>query len=193
MKYLDVTRTIFAGMKKYHSDPDVEIQRVKSLARGNSCNLNRLVMGSHAGTHVDAPRHIYERGKSVEQLRPDNLVCRAFVLDLGSYTIESFFSKKRRRIIRGLVLKNLRRGLTSHEAEILLSNGIRLVGTSRTSIEGGADRSHPVHRLLLRQDVIIVESLSLRKARAGYCTIICLPLKIKNGDGAPARAFLIYD
>ena len=43
MKYIDITLTIFAGMKKYPSDPDVEVSSFKSLGKGNSCNLNRLV------------------------------------------------------------------------------------------------------------------------------------------------------
>ena len=193
MRYVDITRTISAGMRKYPSDPDVEINRFKSLDKGDSCNLHRLVMGSHTGTHIDAPRHILKKGKSIEHVYPEDLMCKVFVADVKKLKVKNFSKKSNVNKVRGIVLKNDRRGLTIQEAKMLLGQNIHLVGTERMSIERASDKSHPVHRLLLGNNVTIIEGLDLRKAKTGYCKLLCLPLKIKNGDGAPARAFLVYD
>ena len=112
MKYIDITRTIFAGMKKYPSDPDVEVSSFKSLGKGNSCNLNRLVMGTHTGTHLDAPRHIFNKGTGVDRILLDSIICRAVVLDLRKISLEEFFKRPLPEGVYGLLMKNSRRKLS---------------------------------------------------------------------------------
>ena len=134
MKYVDVTRTISPHMEKYPSDPNIEIYSFKSIDKGNSCNLLKLIMGSHTGTHVDAPRHIFKKGKSVEGIPLDNLICKIFVVDIKKVSIKDFF-KNHRSAARGLVLKNDKHGLTTEEAALLLEHNMCLVGTDGMSIE----------------------------------------------------------
>jgi len=193
MRYLDISRTIEVGMKKYPTDPPVEITRFKSLDRGDSCNLNRLVIGSHTGTHIDAPRHIFRKGYGVESIRLQNLVCDVRVVDIGRFSEKMLLRQLNRKAARGVILKNAKNGLTVEEAGILIRNNIKVIGTDGMSIEKGTDKSHPVHRMLLGNGAVIIENLDLRKIRSGSYKLLCLPLKIKNGDGAPARAVLIDD
>ena len=84
-------------------------------------------------------------------------------------------------------------GLRIDEAEILIANRIKLVGIEGMSIDDSQRGRHPVHRLLLGKGIIIIENLNLKGVKSGYYRLICLPLKIEKGDGAPARAILSYD
>lgn len=193
MRYLDISRTITPGMKKYPTDPSVEIVRFKSLDRGDSCNLNKLVIGSHTGTHIDAPRHIFNKGAGVDSIKLQNLICNVQVVDTKRFTEKMLLKKLNTKGTRGIILKNAEKGLAIKEARILIRNNIKVIGTDQMSIEKSSDKTHPVHRLLLNNGVTIIENLDLRKADPGYYKLLCLPLKIKDGDGAPARAILIHD
>ncbi|MFA5147177.1 MAG: cyclase family protein [Candidatus Omnitrophota bacterium] len=195
MRYIDITRTIEAGMDKYPSDPEVEITEFKSIRRGNSCNLRKLTLSSHAGTHVDVPRHIFDEGQALDDISIGDFICRVAVAPIGRSGDERFLKRMSDDGVRGLLLKSdgKRSGLTAEEAGRLLKYGIRIVGTEGMSIDESADKRHPAHRMLLGRGVIVVEGLTLAKARPGRYTLICLPLKIKDGDGAPVRAVLAYD
>jgi arylformamidase len=75
----------------------------------------------------------------------------------------------------------------------LIARGVRLVGTDFISIETADDPTFPVHRALLGAGIAIVEGLDLRNASTGEYTLWCLPLKIHEGDGAPARVVLVEE
>ena len=96
-KYIDITRTIAAGMKKYPSDPTVKICRFKSLRKGDSCNLNELTLGSHTGTHIDAPHHILEGKNTVDNIRIRDLICKVAVTNIKELSKRSFLKKLNRK------------------------------------------------------------------------------------------------
>ena len=76
-------------------------------------------------------------------------------------------------------------------ARWVVGRGIRLVGVDYLSVErADAPKEHPVHRTLLSAGVVIVEGLDLSAAPPGPCELLCLPLLIADGDGAPARVFI---
>lgn len=196
MKYIDISQVIYSGMKKYPSDPPVRVSPFKSLAKGNSCNLSTISCGSHSGTHIDAPRHVFKKKSTVDKIKIKDLICDVAVVDIKQLLKKSFKIKmKKNKNIKGVLLKSgmKKSGLTAREAKMLLEQKIKLVGTEGMSIEESNDSSHPVHRLLLKNDIIIVENLNLKKVKQGLYKLICLPLKIKRGDGAPCRAILMHD
>lgn len=192
MRYIDITQTIADGMKRYPTDPEVRVRAFKSLGEGNSCNLSELALGTHTATHIDAPRHILDKGRGVDSIGFDKLICDVLVTGKEIFFKGTGDDRKAKKV-KGIIFKkgNGPVGLTFAEAGALLNRKISLVGTEDLSIENSADKSHPVHRLLLRKGVVIIENLKLDKVRPGRYRLICLPLKIKNGDGAPARAVLI--
>ena len=65
-----------------------------------------------------------------------------------------------------------------------------LVGVDYLSIEAVGAPGFPVHHTLLGAGVVIVEGLDLREVPPGAYTLLCLPLRLAGGDGAPARALL---
>ena len=81
--------------------------------------------------------------------------------------------------------------LTLDAAEWLVAQGIVLVGIDALSVDLFEDPQCSVHRILLAHDTIIVEGLDLREVSPGLYDLICLPLRIPGGDGAPARAVLV--
>lgn len=192
MKYIDITYPIFNLMKTYPSDPQVKVINRKSLKEGDSCNLLQLSFGSHTGTHIDAPRHMIQDGATVDRMRIKDLICNAIATDINE------IAKRRysRKDCKGILIKCAKKksGLSIGEAAILVKNNFKVVGIESMSIERNPkNRSHPVHKLLLKKGIIIIEGLNLRKVKTGYYKLICLPLKIRNGDGAPVRAVLVDD
>lgn len=191
MKLIDITKTIKEDMIVYPTDPGVSITQFKSLKNANSCNVSSISFGTHTGTHIDAPLHILKNGKAVDKLKLQDLICKVLVV-----TVKEFFNKglsKRKSLAntRGILFKG--EGIINDsQARYLIDSGIRLVGTESMSIENSSDKSHPVHHLLLDKGIII-EGLNLKGVKSGYYRLICLPLKIKKGDGAPVRAILTYD
>jgi arylformamidase len=82
--------------------------------------------------------------------------------------------------------------LLPEAAELLVGEGIKLVGTDYLSIEKFHSGHHRTHLTLLSKGVVIVEGLNLSDVPAGDYELICLPMKIADGagDGAPARVVL---
>ena len=176
-------------MPTYPTDPDVEITNFKSLAKGNSCNLTAIKFGTHSGTHVDAPKHIFNDGLGVDSLALQKLIVTCRVIDINKLKEPKIITKEMKE--QAILLKN--GNLNLSQAQSLLNNKISCVGTNEQSIESGTDKSHPVHKLLLSNDVIIIENLNLEQVSPGVYQLICLPLKIKDCDGAPCRAILVYE
>ena len=80
--------------------------------------------------------------------------------------------------------------LTIAGAEYLRKSGIQLVGIDYLSIDKFQAEGYPAHHELLGNGIVIIEGINLQDVKEGMYELICLPLKILNGDGAPARVVL---
>jgi arylformamidase len=205
-RLLDVSVLLAQGMPTYPGNPDYEMTPVKRIAAGDSSNNSRLVMGTHSGTHVDAPRHFFDNKPGVEALPLEILIGRARVIDLpvrGGITEEHLAPAGLREDIRVLLrtpnsaLWNSTQGfykdythLTESGARFLVNQGVKLVGVDYLSVEQFHKPGAPAHHALLGSDVVIIEGLNLSEAEPGHYEMYCLPLKVANGDGAPARVVL---
>lgn len=105
LRFIDISREISAGMEKYPSDPAVKVAQFKSLKQGDSCNLAGLTLGSHSGTHVDAPRHIFNQGKSVDKIRPEYFFCDVYVSAIGKFFQDLALKRISLRGIAGVLFK----------------------------------------------------------------------------------------
>jgi arylformamidase len=83
--------------------------------------------------------------------------------------------------------------LTPESARWVVGRAIRLIGVDFLSVEAKGAVGHPVHHVLLENGEVLVEGLNLGEADPGPYTLSCLPLRIVDGDGGPARAILIAD
>lgn len=194
------------GMVVYDGDPEVRIERVMEIARGDLANLSRMELGTHTGTHVDAPLHFVDGGAGADRLPLDALVGPAVVADargapgdidaaaLAALGVppgtERLLLRTRNGDLwdRGAFTRDYA-GVADDAARELVAMGVRLLGIDYLSIAPSADPA-PTHRTLLEAGVVVVEGLDLRAAPAGTYELVCLPLRIEGADGAPARALL---
>ncbi|MBO8137442.1 MAG: cyclase family protein [Desulfotomaculum sp.] len=203
-KFYDVTRSLTNRTVVYPGDIPVQLKKLSDIENGDLANSTEVLMSSHAGTHVDAPSHLYKGGKTLDQLSLDILIGPVKVIELpgnGPITGEHLSRYDLPGVKRLLVktpnsqlLKKERfidsyAHFTSSAAEYLVECGCQLVGIDYLSVDPPGE-SLPVHEILLSAGVIIVEGVDLSKVPAGEYELICLPLKIAGGDGAPARVIL---
>ena len=203
----DVSVPVVDGGLVYPGNPEIHIELQQAIARGAGANVSALQFGSHTGTHVDAPKHFFDDGATVDQLPLDLLMgdARLVVVDdavmsVGKAELEPLgLTGVARLLIR------TRNSSFIHErefhkdytylapdgAEYLAALGVRLVGVDYLSIEQFHSGHHRTHRTLLERGIVIIEGLALREPPAGDYELRCLPILLAGCDGAPARAVLI--
>jgi len=206
-RLFDISVPVMNGGVVYPGNPEIQIEAQQDMAMGGSSNVSLLRIGSHTGTHVDAPSHMIPGGAGVETLPLDALIGPALVMafddDVMAVT-EAYLRAQpiaghervllRTRNSRFIRERDFRRDYTylaPDGAEYLVSLGVRLVGVDYLSIEQFHSGHHRTHKTLLSRGVVIVEGLDLSDAPAGTYELYCLPILLTGVDGAPARAVLI--
>ena len=206
MGWQDISVPIRTGMVTFEGDPPVRLERLSSIANGATCNVSRLDLGVHSGTHVDAPAHFIDGAAGIESVGLDALVGPAVVVEARHVTgpfdrttiarlgipagTERLLLRSRnsdlweRPAFDGSFL-----GVTEDGARALIELGIRLVGADYLSIAPFGNPT-PTHVALLSAGVVILEGLDLRSVEPGSYDLICLPLLIPGSDGGPARAIV---
>jgi arylformamidase len=172
--WIDISTPLTTGMPRYPGDPPVNLDPIADLARGDDYNARLIHMSAHTGTHMDAPLHFIAGGASLDDLPLDLAVGPATLIDRSDLD----HATGDRLLIKG-------GELTEAQAASLAVRGVRLVG-----VEGLTVGSYETHRILLRAGVWILEGLQLEALPPGPYDLICLPLRIANADGAPARAIV---
>ncbi len=204
MEIYDISVPLSRELPAFPGDPRVEIEPVSRIAGGDAANVSRLSFSTHSGTHIDPPRHFDDRGMAADGLPLSLLIGDAFLADLsGTKAIgRAELSPLPLAGVERLLLKtgnSLLWGrrdfvadfahLAPDGARYLVDMGIRLIGIDYLSLER-IDGDWGIHRLLLDNGIVILEGLNLGGICQGDYELICLPLKIAGGDGAPARALL---
>jgi arylformamidase len=204
MQIFDITVSLSPDLPQFPGDPPVEVDQVMWLGRGDTANLSRLAFGSHAGTHIDAPRHFHDRGATVDDIPLPLLTGAALVADCRGCGLIGPEELARLNLdgVERLLLRTdnsrlwQRRefsgeytALSKSGAEYLLGTDVLLVGIDYLSIEP-YDGDGTVHRLLLGKNLVILEGVNLEGIEAGTYELLCLPLKTVAADGAPVRALL---
>jgi len=156
-------------------------------------------MGSHTATHIDAPAHIFESGRTVDELELASLVGRAYLIDhsgkteIGNDEMEKTFSFKDKSseiiLLKTESSDQKFAKILPDAAEWIVKKGFLTVGIDSESMDSGEGLDN--HRILLGKGINIIANLDLKKVEPGYYGFVCLPLKIKGCDGAPARAILL--
>ncbi|MBX5482291.1 MAG: cyclase family protein [Myxococcaceae bacterium] len=206
VRWIDISVPVRDGMIHWPGDPPVCVEQTASLEKGDPAELRRLTLGSHSGTHVDAPTHFVEGGESLDQMPLDATCGPARVVridspkavtpdDLAAVGLEPgerLLLRTRNSEVRWYE-RPFREDfvhLTVAAALWLAERRPRAVGVDYLSVGGFAgDADGPkVHRALLSAGVWIIEGLYLGHVEPGRYELVCLPLRVERGDGAPARA-----
>lgn len=208
-KAVDLTHTIENGMTIYVGDAVPKVSKFKTLAK-DGVNLSVIVLGSHTGTHVDAPIHFVKGGKALDQLPVEAFVGEAAVIDLsdippGKAVTASDLNAHASEVNEGDIAllytgfskrwndPKARRKFTflgKDAAEWLVQRRVKAVGIDYLSVEEYGARSPVAHRTLLSHEIPIIESLNERLGEivGRRVLLVCLPIKVGGCDGAPARA-----
>lgn len=182
MKMYDVTRLLAPGMYVYPGDPEF----TRTPLRSGESYISALSLGTHTGTHIDAPSHYVPTGADVDCLPLEKLITTAELLSFGGLVSCTTPAVLFRSGYDGSTV--LYPELSEDEAESLLTCGVEVVGCDTPSI--GSD---VVHRILLNAGVIVIELLDFTTVADGVYRMIALPLKIAGADASPARVVLIED
>ena len=209
-KIYDISLPISESLAVWPGDSPAKITQSSHLARGDRNTVSKLAFGAHTGTHVDAPAHFILHGSGVDTLDLNILVGPVVVVDapdvdlLTAGVLESlsippdcdrilFHTRNSELWDEGYSTFNREYVAISEDgAQWLVSRGFRLVGIDYLSV-ASFNNSTPTHRELLSAGIVVVEGLDLRRIQQGSYQLVCLPLKIVEIDGAPARVILIDD
>lgn len=206
-KIYDISVAISTLLPVWPGDRPIELELTSSIRNGAPCNVTEIRMCSHAGTHIDAPSHFSDDGETIDQLPLERVVGPCVVIECGATTLieKSDIAEHQLRGVTRVLLKTTNSALWNNgaaefakgfislgftAAEYLIGQGVKLVGIDYLSIEEYSSADNPVHKLLLNNDVTILEGIDLSEITAGQYELLCLPLRLSGCDGAPVRAVL---
>jgi arylformamidase len=204
MNIIDVSMRISEDMIYYPGNPRPEIEKYREIPE-ESTTESKISLGSHTGTHVDAPQHIQERGETVEELDLKDFYGDAQVLDLTDCKekVEREDLEKH-DITEGIVLLKTDNSLQGYEkfredftyltlegVDYLIEKEVTTVGIDHLSLVkfNGGERATKAHQRA-NQEMTVIEGLDLSEPESGKYTFSGMPLKMHT-DGAPVRAVLI--
>ena len=204
----DVTVPITNTMPVWPGDPGVDLlpKSHESRDKTHLVSVTAIAMGSHTGTHIDAPFHMIQGGKPLHEFSLEILVGRATVFEIprvrsiGRADLERFdWTGVQRVLFKTDNSAHWQDGKFHEEfvylepagAEFLVGRGVRLVGIDYLSIDKFRSEAHPTHFVLLSKNILILEGLNLRTVTSGQYTLYALPLNLQDADGAPARVILV--
>jgi len=209
MKIIDISIPLSNETPVWEGDEGVNIRQVSFRGDGSDFNVSRAEFGVHAGTHIDAPFHLFNNGRYVDQIPLEVLVGKATILEIpttfDTINAEALKAGGFKGGIERLILKTRNTnfwiedphtfhndfiGIDREGADYLVGEGVKLIGLDYFSISPMSDLVRP-HEVLLGAGIVIMENVYLVNIEPGEYQLICLPLKLIGTDGAPVRAILI--
>lgn len=204
----DVTVPITNTMPVWPGDPAVQLHAKSQQSRDgtHTVRVTAIEMGSHTGTHIDAPIHMSAGSRTLSDIPLEQLVGPATVVELndvrsiGRAQLQPVnWSGVQRVLFKTENSRHWNDGKFYEEfvylepdgGQFLVERGIHLVGIDYLSIDKYKSESHPTHFVLLTKNVVIIEGLNLSQVPPGSYAMAALPLNLKDGDGGPTRVVLM--
>ena len=192
MKIYDITQELFS-CEVFPGDPEPKKEIIATIKENGICNLSSTYLCNHNGTHIDAPYHFFDNGKTIDQIPLEKLAGLCYVAEhngiLGKDEARDVLAKAngiKKILIKGNVT-------VSYEAAKEFSKEkIELIGNESQTV-GPEDAPMQVHRELLENDTVLLEGIRLSQVPAGKYLLCAAPLKLGGCDGAPVRAILIEE
>jgi arylformamidase len=203
---IDISMPLKPGMVTWPGDPAVAIDLLASIDQGSVCNVTRMAMSAHTGTHMDAPRHFIQDGITMEQMPLDATIgaCRVIAItdpvSIRRAELEPHDLQAGERVLFQTVNSTRCYSddafyddfvyVSNEAAKYLAERRVRTVGVDYISIGGFHKDLVRTHLTVLGAGIWVIEGLNLNGVTPGPYELICLPLKMPGADGAPARAIL---
>lgn len=195
MKIYDISQELFSCVV-FPGDPAPRREVLSSMEEGALYNLTALSLCAHNGTHIDAPYHFIQDGKTVEQLSLEKLVGWAYVThESGILTAEDadrILAKAKEAHPESYkrILIGGKATVSEEAASVFAAAGIDLVGNESQTV-GPEDAPMQVHLTLLGAEVVLLEGIRLGGVQEGVYLLSAAPISLGGSDGAPCRAILI--
>lgn len=208
MIVFDISVPLGRDLPAWPGSMGMRLERVCRMENGDKANISKLTCDVHTGTHIDAPAHFITGGNTVTQIPLDVLIGEAIVADLTTVSIITPSDLSGLELPPGTkrLLLHTRNSklwkdygnkfcphfvaLTPEAAQWIVDWGIKLLGIDYLSIQPFMDSTQQTHFTLLSAGVVILEGLNLSQIVPDTYELICLPLKLVEAEGAPARAIL---
>ena len=208
MKIIDISILIDDKLPLWPGSALLEVNKISSISKGDEVNETRVSMNMHTGTHIDAPLHFVKNGKAIDSLPLDIFIGSVFVaeikdvkeitaddinkLDIPKETTRILFKTSNSKLWESGVQEFQKDyvGLDESAAKWLADNNIRLVRVDYLSVTK-FDNATEIHKILLKNQIALLEGIDLSKVETGEYQLICLPLKIKDIEATPVRAVLV--
>jgi len=193
-------------MVHWPGDPEVTIERMRKIESGDDCNVSTIFMSAHTGTHIDSPFHFVKSGVGIHDLPLSAVIGKARVIEIVDPESIKAEELRLHHIRKGerILFKTLNSEhcwktddfvedfvyISTDSSKYLVDTKVRTIGVDYLSVGGYNKNINQVHQVLLKSGIWIIEGLNLSRVKQGTYELICLPVKIEKGDGAPARAVL---
>jgi arylformamidase len=202
---IDITWPIEPNALLHPEDPRPQFTHYSEISTGADYNLTQLSISLHTGTHLDAPRHFFNRGLAIDELPLERFCCMAWVVDCGDAPcvqprymegigwrpgMAALFKTRNSLLPRGAMAQSWVY-IAESTARLIVELGLSIAGMDYIEVESGVDEGrYPVHETLLDAGVMLLENLDLRHVAPGPYRLYCFPLKISGAEGSPCRAVL---
>ncbi len=188
MKIYDLSKELFSAAV-FPGDPAPGKTPFYTIGPDRPCNVTVLTLGSHNGTHMDAPLHFIAGGKGMDEVSLEKCVGPCAVVEHSG----KFGAEDAQKALAGGVKRLLLKGeieLTVEGAEALAKGGLWFLGVEHMTV-GTPKTGTDVHRALLSAEIVLLESAVMREVPAGKYFLSSAPLKMAGLDGSPCRPLLI--
>jgi len=194
MKIYDISQEVFS-CAVYPGDPSPVKKVLSSMKDGDLYNLTEFSMCAHNGTHLDAPSHFFENGKTIDEIPLERFVGPCFVAEydgvLDGDAAEKIMSKANAEAKKRILLKG-KSVVSLDAAKVFVESGIYLLGNESQTV-GPEDAPMEVHKMLLGVDIVLLEGIRLEDICEGEYFLCAAPISLGGADGAPSRAILYSD
>jgi len=195
MKLIDISQEVLS-CKVFPGDESPKAERVRSMEDGELYNLSVFSMCAHNGTHIDAPFHFLNDGKTVEKMPLAAFVGECFVVrhegDVTAEDARGVMEKAKNAGANERILIAGKATVTLEAAEVFAKSGIKLIGNESQTV-GPENAPMAVHKVLLAKEIVLLEGVVLAGVTEGKYFLSAVPLNFAGFDGAPCRAYLMEE
>ncbi len=196
MKIYDISQEVL-GCEVFPGDPRPELVSLRRMDEGALYNLSAFRMCAHNGTHIDAPYHFYNEGKTVDQLPLEKFVGPCYVIhhegELSQSDAIEILERAKKEGGEEAAKKILVGGkctISERAAKVFADAEIDLIGNESQTV-GTVDSPAMTHYVLLGKEVILLEGIRLKGIKEGKYLLAAQPINLGGCDGAPCRAILL--
>ncbi len=207
---IDLTHMLHEGTTVFPGSDSPVFEQINNIEQHGYAQIKMNLL-SHHGTHMDAPAHMIQNSKTLDQFGPEQFFGKAVCVDctrLNNALIPLEHLLPYENELKQVDFVLFHTGWSEKWSEKayfidfpVLSNDscrwlcnfkLKGLGLDTISIDEMDSSDLLNHKIVLGQGMVIIENLTnLKDIGKGIFTFSCFPIKYKNADGSPIRAIAI--